>query len=203
MDAIRKFLTDEQDEGAVRKLLEKVEGLLTVDEGIEYVAVQKRPLVTLSPDAVVLTNKRFMLIRPSLFGMQFQDHPWREVKDVHLSEQMLGATLSCRTVDGKVIAIDSIPKAQARKVYAYAQGIEEQAYANRQRLELEKMRAAAGGVVLHAPTGQPGQPSAPAIAPPSADDPLVALAQLKRLLAADLISEDEFAAKRAEILARL
>ena len=202
MQPISQFLSEEQDEAAVRKILPKVSELLTKDETIEYIAVQKKLVVNISPDAIVLTNKRFILVQPSLFGMQFQDHPWREVKDVHMSEQMIGATLSCTTTTGKKIALESIPKKQARKVYSFAQGVEEQAYDKRQQLELEKMRASAGGVVVHAPAAVPAAP-APQPATPPADDPLTALAQLKKLLAAELITEEEFAAKKTEILARL
>lgn len=199
MQAINQFLSEEQDEGAVRKILPKVSELLTKDESIEYIAVQKKLVVTISPDAIVLTNKRFIVVQPSLFGMQFQDFPWREVDNVHMSEQMVGATLTCKTTTGKTVTVESIPKKQARRVYSYAQHVEEQAYEKRQQVELEKMRASAGGVVLHAPVAAP----APATAPVPADDPLAALAQLKKLFEAELITADEFAGKKAEILARL
>ena len=199
MQAINQFLSDEQDEGAVRKILPKVSELLTKDENIEYIAVQKKLVVNISPDAIVLTNKRFIMVQPGLFGMQFQDFPWREVDNVHMSEQMISATLTCKTTTGKTIALESIPKKQARRVYSYAQHVEEQAYDKRQQVELEKMRASAGGVVLHAPMAAaiPAPVSAPA------DDPMAALAQLKKLFEAELITVDEFAGKKAEILARL
>lgn len=209
MNGISQFLSEEQDESAVRKIVPKVSEILTKDEVIEYLAVQKKLVVNISPDAIVLTNRRFILVQPSLFGMQFHDVPWREVHDVHMSEQIVGATLTCRTTTGRSLTLDSIPKKQARKVYAYAQQVEEQAYEKRQQVELEKIRAGAGGVVIHSPT-QAGAP-APAIPPPlpaqekqkSADNPVEALATLKKLLQAELISEEEFGAKRSEILARL
>lgn len=198
---IEFFLSEEQDAESVRKILPKVFELLTKDEFIEYVAVQKKLVVNISPDAVVLTNKRIIFVQPSLFGMKFQDFPWREVADVHMSEQLIGATLTCKTTTGRHLALDSIPKRQARKVYAYAQGVEEQAYDKRQQVELERLRAGAGGVVVHAPTAVP----APTPAPPApvAEDPMAALATLKKLLEAELISSEEFAQKKSEILARL
>ncbi|MEN1928444.1 PH domain-containing protein [Luteimonas sp. MJ250] len=199
MQSISQFLSDEQDETAVRKILPKVSELLTKDEAVEYIAVQKKFVVNISPDAIVLTNKRFVLVQPSMFGMKFQDFPWREVDNVHMSEQMLGATLTCKTTTGKIVAIESLPKKQARRVYSYAQQIEEQAYEKRQQVELEKMRASAGGVVVHAPVPL----SAPTSTPTTGEDPLAALAQLKKLLEAELINPEEFAGKRAEILARL
>lgn len=130
MEVFTQFLTDEQDPVAVGKILPKVNELLTRDEQVEYIAVQKKMVMNLSPAAVVLTNRRFIVVHPTLFGMTFRDVPWREVLDVHMSEQMLGATIMCRTTQGGYLSIDSLPKKQARRVYAYAQQVEESAHEN-------------------------------------------------------------------------
>ena len=196
---ISRFISDEQDEASAHKILTKVQDLLAAGETIEYIAVQKNLVVNLSPDAIVLTNRRFILVKPSLLGMTFHDVPWRDVHDVHMSEQMLGATLVCRTVSGAFLSLDKIPKKQARRVYTYAQKIEEDAYERRRQLELEKSRAAAGGVVVNAPAAAP--PAIPAA--PTPEDPMAALSKLKQLHAADLITAEEFEKKKAEILARL
>ncbi|MEA9565488.1 PH domain-containing protein [Xanthomonas sp. WHRI 8932A] len=201
MNAVAQLLTDEQDPVAAGKILPKVTELLTADEQVAYLGIQKKMVMNLSPDAVVLTNRRFIVVRPTLFGMTFQDFPWRDVQDVHLSEQMLGATITCRTVQGRIAAIDSLPKRQARRIYAYAQQVEEVAYEKRQQLEIEKLRVAAGGVVVHAP---PAHLQASAAAqPPTMDDPVQVLGKLKQLLDAGLVTQQEFDAKKAEVLARL
>lgn len=110
LGAIVTLLGEEQDPDVVRKVMKTVDGLLTEGEKVDYVGVQKKPVVTLAPDAVVLTNKRFMIVRPKLLGMTFQDHLWVDVVNVHLSEQFLGATISCQLLNGTVIAVDYIPK---------------------------------------------------------------------------------------------
>jgi hypothetical protein len=184
MRPIAELLSDEQDEAAVTRLLPKIQELLAGDESVDYIAVQKKLVVNISPDAIVLTSRRFIV-------------PWREVADVHMSEQMVGATIVCRTVDGGAVQVDSLPKRQARRVYAYAQGVEEQAYEKRRQVELEKLRASAGGVVLHAPT--PTSP--PAV--PAPDDPMQVLGKLKQLLDAGLISQGEYEAKKTEVLGRM
>lgn len=204
MELMTQFLTDEQDEAAVRKILPKVSELLTKDELIEYIAVQKKLVMNLSPDAVVLTNRRFILVRPKMLGMTFQDFPWREVQDVHMSEQMIGATITCTTTSEKIVALDNVPKKQARRVYAYAQQVEEHAYEKRQQIELEKLRASAGGVVLHAPSAPVPQPAqASATATQVTDDPIQVLGKLKQLLEAGLVTQHEFDSKKSEVLARL
>lgn len=197
MKPIQELLADEQDEAAVRKMLPKVNELLTRDETIEYIAVQKKLVVNISPDAIVLTNRRFILVQPKMLGMSFVDFPWRDVENVHMSEQMVGATITCKATTGAFIALDSIPKRQARRIYAHAQQVEEQAYEKRQQVELEKLRASAGGVVMHAP---PVLASAPASLN---EDPMQVLGKLKQLLEAGLISQGEFDAKKTEVLARL
>ncbi|MBB3823083.1 ribosomal protein S19 [Xanthomonas arboricola] len=196
-------MTDEQDPVAVGKILPKVSELLTRDEQVEYIAVQKKMVMNLSPDAVVLTNRRFIVVYPTLFGMTFRDFPWREVLDVHMSEQMLGATIMCRTTQGTSASIDSLPKKQARRVYAYAQQVEESAYEKRQQLEIDKLRAAAGGVVVHAPGAQGAAVPSQGGAVPATDDPVQVLSKLKQLLDAGLVTQDEFDAKKTEVLARL
>lgn len=201
--AITELLSDEQDEASVRKILPKVEELITKDEEIEYIAVQKKLVLNLSPDAIVLTNKRFILVQPSLMGMKFRDFPWRDVENVHMSEQLIGATLTCTTIKGHFASLDSVPKKQARRVYSYAQHIEEQAYEMRRQVELEKMRAAAGGVVVHAPVAAPVIPPPMPVQKNSGDDPMAALLQLKRLREADLITDEEFSEKKSEVLSRL
>lgn len=201
MDAMAQFLTDEQDPVAAAKILPKVTELLTSEEQVAYLGIQKKIVMNLSPNAVVLTNRRFIVVRPTLFGMTFQDFPWRDVQDVHLSEQMLSATITCRTVQGRLAAIDSLPKRQARRIYAYAQQVEEVAYEKRQQLEIEKLRVAAGGVVVHAPPAH--LPSSSAPQPLAMDDPVQVLGKLKQLLDAGLVTQQEFDAKKAEVLARL
>lgn len=199
--AVSKLVSEEQDPAVVDKILKKSKDLLTRGEEVEYIGVQKKPVVTFAPDAVLLTNKRFMIVRPKMLGMTFDDHPWREVANVHMSEQMLSATITCQIVGGKQLSIDSIPKKQARKIYAYAQEIEERMHDERRNRDLEQRRAAAGGVVIHSPSQAPVQQSQAQSTP--ADDPMEVLGKLKRMLDAELIDQSEFDAKKADILSKM
>jgi hypothetical protein len=197
--ALSGLLGDEQDPGVVEKVTKKAKDLLSKGEQIEYIGVQKKPLITIAPDAILLTNKRFMIVRPKMLSMNFEDHLWREVSNVHMSEQMLTATISCVIVGGKKLEIDSIPKKQARRIYAYAQEVEERMHEERRTRDMEEKRAAAGGVVIQSPMGMPTQQ----IANPVEDDPLAVLGKLKKMLDAGLIEGSEYETKKAEILARM
>jgi ribosomal protein S19 len=180
------------------KVIGKAQDLLTTGEVVQYIGIQKKPIVTIAPDAVLLTNKRFIIVRPKMMGMTFQDFQWREVVNVHMSEQMLSATISCLVVGGMKVEIDSIPKKQARKIYTYAQEVEERMHEERRQRGMEEKRAAAGGVVIQAPIHQ-----SPPVAVAVADDPVEILGKLKRMMDAGLIESAEFETKKAEILARM
>lgn len=196
-DPLRELIGDGQDYDVTSKIYHKITPILTRDERIQYIAVQKKPVVTISPDAIVLTNKRFIFAQPKLTGFKFEDFLWRDVHDVHLSEQMLGATISCTVVGGRSTEIDHLPKDQARQIYSVAQEREEEMIEERRARQMEEMRASAGGVVIQSPTTQ-----STASAQTEAD-PVEQLGKLKKMLEADLISAEEYDAKKAEILSRM
>jgi hypothetical protein len=195
-DLLRQLTNEEQEPAAVETVLERVQQILTTGETVLYVAVQKKPVVNLTPECVVLTNRRFIVYRPKLMGqVTFEDHPWRELQDVKLEESFLGATLTFVRVSGGAVVVDHLPKAQARRLYAHAQEMEERVREERRARELEDKRAAAGGVVLSG-LAAPGAPAA-------ANDPVQRLKTLKEMYDAGLITAGEFEAKRAEIIAKM
>ncbi len=194
-ELLRQLTNEEQDPAVVETVLERVQQILTTGETVRYVAVQKKPVVNLAPECVVLTNRRFIVYRAKLLGqVSFEDHPWRDLNDVKLEENFLGATLTFVRVGGGAVVVDHLPKAQARRLYAHAQEMEERVREERRARELEDKRAGAGGVVLSGLTG--GAPATPA-------DPVQRLKTLKEMYDAGLITAGEFEAKRAEIIAKM
>lgn len=161
-------------------------------------AVQQRPVANFLPDAVVLTSKRFMIYRTKMLGRyDFEDNVWRELKDVRIKEGVLGATISVETAGGSKLSVDYLPKQRAREVYRRAQALEEQALEERRQRSLEAERARSGAFVV------PQHAITPAPAAPPAQDPVAKLTQLKSMLDAGLITEEEFASKKAEVLASM
>lgn len=194
-ETLDALVTDEQDPTVVSKIHGRVMEILTREETIQYIGVQKKPVVTFSPDAIVVTTRRLIFYRPSMMGVSFEDYPWREVANVHMSEQLLGATITCQTVAGTNSEVNHIPKKQARRIYSFAQEIEESMVIARRQTELERLRASAGGVVVQ--TANVPSPSS------SHDDPIAILTKLKQMVEAGLIKEKEYDAKKAEILGRM
>ena len=199
---LEAFTRDNQPADVVVKVAERIRGILMSDEQIAYVAVQNKPLVNWAPYCIALTNKRFIFYRPKLLGrVNFEDYVWRDLHDARLSENIVGSTLSIKTVGGRTLSLDYLPKAQARAIYRIAQEMEERSLEDRRNRSMEETRAAAGGVVVQANLGV--QTPAPAPAAIENVDPMQKLQQLKNMADAGLISTSDYEAKKAEILARM
>lgn len=181
-------------EAKIQGITEKVSQILARDEQIAHVVVQQM-LAGPRPDAVILTNKRFIVYRPGLIRVQFDDDLWLNLEDAHLEEGLFGAQLTFYTAQGRRMAIDRLPKDQARRAYAFAQEKEQEALEIRRQRKIEEDRAKAGGVVVSAPS------AAPVTTPDS--DPMAKMTKLRALFDAGLITDEEYKKKKAEILAEL
>ncbi|UQB68698.1 PH domain-containing protein [Epilithonimonas zeae] len=204
---IKKFLNEDQDPKAVEKISEKVNDLLTNGETVEYIAVQNKPAINISPDSIVLTNKRILFFRSKSFGLvtDFNDYLWKDVAESHISEAILGSTFTMTAITGFIETIDYIPKSQARKLYQYAQGKEEQMIEYRREKELEERRAASGGIVVNTQNENQEKPAEPqeTKSETPAEDPMETLLKLKAFLDNDLISLEDYETKKKEILNRM
>lgn len=200
---IGRFMADGQDPAMICKLTERVDGICTAEEHALYMAVQQRPIANFSPDAVVLTNRRAIIFRQKVLGrLQFVDVNWLNVSDVHLTEDILGSTISVRGLNGHTEELSYLPKDQARKIYRIAQDMEEKMVELRRERSMEEKRAIATNVTVNNDLGNLPQPPPP---PPSnaADDPAEVLKTLKSMLDAGLIEQEEYNAKKTEILSRM
>lgn len=197
-DQLAKLTSEDQDPALVEQIFSKVSDILTTDEKITYICVQKKPVVNPRPDAIVLTNRRFISYKPKIMGrVSFDDYTWRDLRDASLDEGLVGATLKLATVSGKKLSIGFLPKIQARKAYAMAQEQEERVHEERRQRELEDKRAAAGGIVMNQPSSGSERAAAPE------QDPVARLKKLKEMVDAGLMSPGEFEAKRAEIIGNM
>ncbi len=121
-EQIKKFLNEEQDPKAIEKITSKLNDLLMKNEEIGYIAVQKKPAITVFPDSIVMTNKRIIICQPKNLGitMNFTDFTWDEIEGTFVKENILGSEFSFSTKTELQVSIDYIPKIQARKIFTYA-----------------------------------------------------------------------------------
>jgi hypothetical protein len=122
IDNLKKILNEEQDPKAIEKITSKLNDLLMKNEEIGYIAVQKKPAITVFPDSIVLTNKRIIICQPKNMGlsMNFTDFTWDEIENTFMKENILGSEFSFSTKTQIQVSIDYIPKIQARKISTYA-----------------------------------------------------------------------------------
>ncbi|MEZ0181078.1 hypothetical protein B0A75_01155 [Flavobacterium oncorhynchi] len=121
-EQFKKFLNEEQDPKAIEKITSKLTDLLMKGEEVGYIAVQKKPAITVFPDSIVLTNKRIIICKPKNLGlsMDFTDYTWDEIVGTFVKENILGSEFSFSTKTDIQASIDYIPKIQARKIFTYA-----------------------------------------------------------------------------------
>jgi hypothetical protein len=206
-----KFLNDQQDPKAVEKVYNRLTDLLTTGEEIIYIATQKKPIVNLLPDCVALTNKRVLFFTPANLGLsiKFIDFVWKDIVDVSIKEEIIGAVFMVKTTNQAEMGVDYLPKVQARKLYQYAQERKEEERELRRQRELEEKRAESGSFNYeHGAAAQTKEPEPTVATPPiqaeaKKDELTEKLKKLRTLFDQGLISQEEYNAKKLELLSDL
>ncbi|RZL15843.1 MAG: hypothetical protein EOO96_29695 [Pedobacter sp.] len=206
-----RFLSDEQDPKAVEKVIGKLNDLLTTGEEILYLAVQKKPAVNLLPDSIAISNKRIFYCEPGNLGltMNFKDISWKSIKEVSFKEEFFGSKFICVPQHGENIVTEFIPKVQARKLH---QAANEQLEAYKELLHQQKLEENRAMASPSVPTPQPFVNVAPIeiiepepiqiaeVVEEPEDETTLKLRKLKTLYDKHLITQEEYEAKKANIL---
>lgn len=119
--SLDKYTQDGQDPKIVEKIYSKIEDMLSNGEEAIYMAVQKKPAMTLLPDCIMISNRRIFLCEFTKLGLStnFEIFHWREIKDIAFKEEIFGSKVTVIPFTGENLSIDYIPKTQARKLYQY------------------------------------------------------------------------------------
>ena len=121
IDAINRFLSEGQDRALVKQSYERAFAILTSGESIEYIAVAGRANLGHAPDCVVATTKRIILLRKKVLGKyELDDCYWRDVRNAILKDVKNAVSLSLEAIQGWRITVESLPKAQAWRIYEIA-----------------------------------------------------------------------------------
>ncbi len=214
---IEQFLNDQQEPKAVEKVYSRLTDLLNSGEEIIYISVQKKPLVNLMPDCVAITNKRIFFFTAANFGLsiKFVDFIWKDVIEVKLKEEILGAVFSVKTLNGAENSVDFLPKVQARKLYQYGQEREQAEREERRQRDLEEKRAVSGTIhpdrnrfvpspsELVASVPKPIEPTLKPAEETKPDELTGKLKKLKMLFDNGLITQEEYNQKKLELLSEL
>ncbi|MFZ4863826.1 PH domain-containing protein [Sphingobacterium sp. Mn56C] len=117
--SLDRYIQDGQDPKIVEKLYTKIVDMLTHGEAISYIALQKKPAVTLLPDSITISNKRIFLCEFTKLGLatNFEIFSWKDIKDIAFKEEIFGSKVTVIPFTAENLSIDYIPKIQARKLY--------------------------------------------------------------------------------------
>ncbi|CAM3629172.1 PH domain-containing protein [Sphingobacterium prati] len=230
---MEQFAQDGQDIKIIEKLVTKVQDMLTPGEKIDYIAVQKKPAVTILPDSITISNKRIFMCEFTKLGLatDFEIFGWQDIKDIAFKEEIFGSKVTVIPFTGENLSIDYIPKVQARKLYQYIKAALENYKKAELAAEKEKIVIAPSSprevlaekiennqptptapvITPVAPIVQPAapivQPTAPIPTPPIAeevdDEITLKLKKLKALFDRQLITQEEYEQKKKEVLSSL
>jgi len=195
------------DEAGLERPLGDLRSVLIVGETVEAWAIQRRMFaVTHRRVLVAATSGRLIVIaRPLLGGFNLVSVRWQDLEEVTLRVGVLGAELGIRAGKATDLAslgaqgaqrltLKGLRKDQAQAVYRICQA-QDQAWREKRRVrELEELRARSGGI-------QVTSGGAPSGASTGGDDAVRRLQEAKRLLDARLITDAEYEAIKAKIVA--
>ena len=219
--SVDKFIQDGQDAKVVERIHAKIVDMLTGSEYIQYIALQKKPAVTLLPDSITISNKRIFLCEFTKLGLatNFEIFSWVDIKDIAFKEEIFGSKVTVIPFTGENLTIDYIPKVQARKLYQLIKTalenpvdkkaeetapivppqslVDKQSLASESKVDKPTTPVAPDIHVTEA-TAQPS------FAASAEDDELTQkLKKLKSLYDRQLITQSEYENKKSELLSQL
>ncbi|MDQ1152028.1 MULTISPECIES: PH domain-containing protein [Sphingobacterium] len=162
---MEQFAQDGQDIKIIEKLVSKVQDMLTPGERIDYIAVQKKPAVTILPDSITISNKRIFMCEFTKLGLatDFEIFGWQDIKDIAFKEEIFGSKVTVIPFTGENLSIDYIPKVQARKLYQYIKAALENYKKAELAAEKEKIviasTVAKEGIIERPESNAAGQPA--------------------------------------------
>lgn len=211
---MEQYLTDDQDPKTAEKILGKLRDMLTSGEVVVYLAIQKKPAVTLIPDCIAITNKRIIFCIPENLGLttNFITFTWDEVKEVSFKEEFFGSKFITVPQRGENVAIDYIPKVQARKLYQFSNEQLEKSRGHSQTQDNDDRTHLGNSNILddYSSYVEIAEDEKPFIqtqfnAPieEAEDEVTLKLKKLKTLFEKQLITSEEYERKKADILSQL
>ena len=211
---MEQYLTDDQDPRTAEKILGKLRDMLTSGEAVIYLAIQKKPAVTLIPDCIAITNKRIIFCIPANLGLttNFITFIWEDVKEVSFKEEFFGSKFITVPQSGENVAIDYIPKVQARKLYQFSneqleknRGLSQKSLIEDNNTHLGNTNASddfTSYVEIDEEEKPYLPPQNPAPLEETEDEMTQKLKKLKTLFEKQLITSEEYERKKADILSQ-
>jgi hypothetical protein len=184
----------EQDLVALQALVKNIEPILAEGEEILYVALPDRTPLSLEKDSIAVTSSRIVLCNGQPVGRpRLTEFLWHEIDQVRLNGGILAAEIIIESVSGELAVMGGLDKSQARRLHSVCQQKQQEWHDNRRTSPIEVYSAKASDAQKTA-TGT--------TTVTAEDDTVEKLEKIKLRLAQQLISEAEYEALKAKILAQ-
>ncbi len=131
------------------------------------------------PTKLIITNHRIVIYKPGFVGSETEEYPFESIDKIDHKKGFMRSEIEIHT-HGKKIELDNISNDDAVKAISII------------RQNMQTHKTAQKTVILQAPT-----------APSTQEDPVAKLKQLKEMLDAGLVSQEEYDKTKAAVLARM
>jgi hypothetical protein len=157
---------------------QSISNLFSGDEVVSMVVEPSTLKPKMHPQKLIITNRRILIYKPGFIGSETEEYPFESIDKIDHKKGFMRSEIEIHT-HGKKIELDNISNDEAVKAISII------------RQNMQAHKTAQKTVVLQAP-----QPSVQ-------EDPVAKLKQLKEMLDAGLVSQDEYDKTKAAVLARM
>lgn len=164
----------------VSNIPESISKLFSGDEVVSMVVEPTSLKPKIHPQKLIITNRRIVIYKPGFIGAETEEYPFESIDKIDHKKGFMRSEIEIHAA-GKEIELENISNDDAVKAINII----------RQNMHAQKL--AQKTVVLQ----QPAQ------AIPPKEDPVTKLKQLKEMVEADLISQEEYDKTKAAILAKM
>jgi hypothetical protein len=158
---------------------QSISRLFSGDETVSMVVEPTSFKPKIHQTKLIITNHRIVIYKPGFVGAETEEYPFESIDKIDHKKGLMRSEIEIHT-HGKKIELDNISNDDAVKAISII------------RQNMQAHKTAQKTVVLHA------QPAAP-----SQEDPVAKLKQLKDMLDAGLITQDEYDKTKAAVLAKI
>ncbi len=162
------------------EISESISRLFSGDETVSMVVEPTSFKPKIHPHKLIITNHRIVVYKPGFIGSETEEYPFESIDKIDHKKGFLRSEIEIH-VRGKEIKLENISNDDAVKAISLI----------RQNMQTHKV--AQKTIVLQQPTQ----------VAPTEPDPVIKLKQLKDMLDAGLVSQDEYDKTKASILSRM
>jgi hypothetical protein len=159
---------------------DSISKLFSGDEIVSMVVEPSSFKPKMHPQKLIITNRRILIYKPGFIGAETEEYPFESIDKIDHKKGFIRSEIEIHA-GGKEIELENISNDDAVKAIGII----------RQNMHAQKITQKT--VVLQ----QPVQ------ATPPQDDPVTKLKQLKEMVEAGLITQDEYDKTKAAILAKM